>query len=132
VVRSGGRHCVRIHPGDAVLLFTRRTANARFKDAADLHAELENYPAAIARYDQVADGSLASNLTKYSVGDYWLRAGLCALAMGVRSQHLVLLRSLSLHEVPARVFSICRMYSPVLLTGRLKQRYIFMQSRWNF
>ena len=74
--------------------FPRRTANACFKDAADLHAELENYPAAIARYDQVADGSLGSNLTKYSVKDYWLRAGLCALAMGVRSQHLALLRSL--------------------------------------
>jgi len=58
------------------------TANACFKDAADLHAELENYGAAIARYDQVANGSLGSNLTKYSVKDYWLRAGLCALAMG--------------------------------------------------
>jgi len=58
------------------------TANACFKDAADLHAELENYPAAIARYDQVANASLGSNLTKYSVKDYWLRAGLCALAFG--------------------------------------------------
>ncbi|KAF9651886.1 TPR-like protein [Thelephora ganbajun] len=58
------------------------TANACFKDAADLHAELENYAAAIARYDQVANASLGSNLTKYSVKDYWLRAGLCALAMG--------------------------------------------------
>ena len=67
---------------------SRRTANACFKDAADLHAELENYTAAIARYDQVANGSLGSNLTKYSVKDYWLRAGLCALAMGVRYQHL--------------------------------------------
>ena len=59
-----------------------------------LFRSLENYPAAIASYDQVANGSLASNLTKYSVKDYWLRAGLCALAMGVRSQHLALLRSL--------------------------------------
>jgi len=58
------------------------TANACFKDAADLHAELENYPAAIARYDQVANASLGSNLTKYSVKDYWLRAGLCSLALG--------------------------------------------------
>ncbi|KAF9787177.1 vesicular-fusion protein SEC17 [Thelephora terrestris] len=58
------------------------TANACFKDAADLHAELEDYPAAIARYNQVAAGSLGSNLTKYSVKDYWLRAGLCSLAMG--------------------------------------------------
>lgn len=61
-----------------------RTANACFKDAADLHAELEEYPQAIARYEQVADGSLSSALTKYSVKEYWLRASLCALAMGVR------------------------------------------------
>jgi len=73
----------------------RRTANACFKDAADLHAELENYTAAIARYDQVANGSLGSNLTKYSVKDYWLRSGLCALAMGVSSQCLVLLHNLT-------------------------------------
>lgn len=60
-----------------------RTANACYKDAADLHAELEEYPQAIARYEQVADGSLSSALTKYSVKEYWLRAGLCALAMEV-------------------------------------------------
>lgn len=58
------------------------TANACFKDAADLHADLEEYPQAIARYEQVADGSLASPLTKYSVKEYWLRSCLCALAMG--------------------------------------------------
>ena len=63
----------------------RRTANACFKDAADLRAELEEYPSAIALYDRVANGSLGSNLTKYSVKDYWLRAGLCALAMKARS-----------------------------------------------
>jgi len=57
------------------------TANACFKDAADLHADLEQYPQAIARYQQVADHSLGSALTKYSVKEYWLRAGLCALAM---------------------------------------------------
>ncbi|KAF8971354.1 vesicular-fusion protein SEC17 [Flammula alnicola] len=59
-----------------------RTANACFKDAADLHAELEEYPQAISRYEQVADNSLSSALTKYSVKEYWLRSGLCALAMG--------------------------------------------------
>lgn len=59
------------------------TANACYKDAADLHAELEEYPQAIQRYDQVADQSLTSALTKYSVKEYWLRACLCALAMKV-------------------------------------------------
>ena len=62
---------------------SRRTANACYKDAADLHAELEEYPQAIALYEQVANGSLSSPLTKYSVKEYWLRARLCALAMGV-------------------------------------------------
>ncbi|KAF8168149.1 vesicular-fusion protein SEC17 [Crassisporium funariophilum] len=56
------------------------TANACYKDAADLHAELEEYPQAIQRYEQVADHSLSSALTKYSVKEYWLRSGLCALA----------------------------------------------------
>ncbi|OCH96094.1 vesicular-fusion protein SEC17 [Obba rivulosa] len=58
------------------------TANGCYKDAADLHAELENYPQAITLYEQVANGSLSSALTKYSVKEYWLRSSLCALAMG--------------------------------------------------
>ena len=97
VVFAGRRHCVCSHPSNPAplfILFPHRTANACFKDAADLHAELENYPAAIARYDQVANGSLGSNLTKYSVKDYWLRAGLCALAMGVRFPYVALLSNL--------------------------------------
>ncbi|KXN90071.1 Vesicular-fusion protein SEC17 [Leucoagaricus sp. SymC.cos] len=57
------------------------TANACYKDAADLLAELDQFPQAIARYEQVADHSLTSALTKYSVKEYWLRAGLCGLAM---------------------------------------------------
>ncbi|EEB91606.1 hypothetical protein MPER_10008 [Moniliophthora perniciosa FA553] len=57
------------------------TANACFKDAADLHADLEEYIQAITLYEQVANHSLTSALTKYSVKEYWLRAGLCALAL---------------------------------------------------
>jgi len=56
------------------------TANTCFKDAADLHADLEEYQIAVARYDQVASHSLNSALTKYSVKDYWLKALLCVLA----------------------------------------------------
>jgi len=56
------------------------TANGCFKDAADLHAQLGQFPQAITRYEQVANHSLSSSLTKYSVKEYWLRAGLCALA----------------------------------------------------
>jgi len=67
------------------------TANACFKDAADLHAELEEYQIAVARYDQVASQSLGSALTKYSVKDYWLKALLCVLAstVGCHSSYVV-------------------------------------------
>ena len=118
---------IRVIPCCCSLGSTCRTANACFKDAADLHAELENYPAAIARYDQVANGSLASNLTKYSVKDYWLRAGLCALAMGVCSQHLALLRSLSLLDrTPLDAEGI----SPVTALKTLRSRRPANASSW--
>lgn len=68
-----------------------RTANACYKDAADLHADLDEYPQAIARYEQVADHSLTSPLTKYSVKEYWLKAGLCALAMKVHTNIVLVL-----------------------------------------
>jgi len=58
----------------------KATANACFKDAADLLAELDRFQEAIRLYDQVADYSLGSALTKYSVKEYWLKSGLCALA----------------------------------------------------
>lgn len=58
-------------------------ANGCFKDAADLLAQIDEFGRAIARYEQVADHSLQSNLTKYSVKEYWLRSGLCALANSV-------------------------------------------------
>jgi len=66
-----------------ILIREHRTANACYKDAADLLAELDQFSQAIARYEQVADHSLNSALTKYSVKEYWLRALLCALAMNV-------------------------------------------------
>jgi len=56
------------------------TANACFKDAADLHAELDEFTQAMALYEKVADHSLSSALTRYSVKEYWLRAALCSLA----------------------------------------------------
>jgi len=58
----------------------KATANACYKDAADLFAELDRFQEATKLYDQVADYSLGSALTKYSVKEYWLRGGLCALA----------------------------------------------------
>ena len=67
----------------SVLNGPNRTANGCFKDAADLLAEIGDYHQAITLYERVADHSLTSNLTKYSVKDYWLKAGLCCLAANV-------------------------------------------------
>lgn len=67
-----------------------RMANGCFKDAADLHAQVDQFAQAIARYEQVADQSLQSNLTKYSVKEYWLRSGLCALANTVSYMYMKL------------------------------------------
>lgn len=75
-------HCIFYGNGQPECILYR-TANACYKDAADLHAEIDEFPQAIARYEQVADHSLTSALTKYSVKEYWLKAGLCALAMNV-------------------------------------------------
>ena len=77
------------------LLTKTSTANACYKDAADLHADLEEYPQAIARYEQVANHSLISALTKYSVKEYWLRAGLSALATNVGSSFISRFQTLS-------------------------------------
>ena len=65
-----------------------RTANACFKDAADLRAELEEYKEAIALYEKVSEHALGSALTRYSVKEYWLRSLLCALADKVYFNHL--------------------------------------------
>lgn len=56
------------------------TANGCAKDAADLRAELRQFDRAVDLYDRVADYSIGNNLLKYSVKDYWLRSGLCAIA----------------------------------------------------
>ncbi|KAH8120172.1 vesicular-fusion protein SEC17 [Phellopilus nigrolimitatus] len=55
-------------------------ANMCFKKAADLYAQIDEFGPAIARYEEVAERSMQSPLTKYSVKEYWLHSGLCALA----------------------------------------------------
>ncbi|PKI84900.1 vesicular-fusion protein S17 [Malassezia vespertilionis] len=57
------------------------TASACQREAAQLAIQLEQYPKAIEMWEQVATASLGSNLTKYSVKDYFLNAGLCYLAI---------------------------------------------------
>jgi len=52
------------------------TANTILKEAADLSGSLGDYKRAIDTYCSVADWSLTSPLTKYSVKEIWLKAGL--------------------------------------------------------
>ncbi|ORY22376.1 soluble NSF attachment protein [Naematelia encephala] len=58
------------------------TANQCYQQAAELSADLGDYPRSMDLYTTVADWSLTSALTKYSVKEYWLRAALCSMAMG--------------------------------------------------
>lgn len=55
-------------------------ANKAFLKVADLAALSGNYEKAINRFDHVAKASLNNNLTKWSLKDYFLKAGLCRLA----------------------------------------------------
>jgi len=60
------------------------TANACFKDVADLAARVNppQWDVAIENFERVAKASLNSALTKYSVKEYYLKAGMCHLALG--------------------------------------------------
>jgi alpha-soluble NSF attachment protein len=61
------------------------TANQCYQQAAELSADLGDFQRSMELYQTVADWSLTSALTKYSVKEYWLRAALCSMAMGVSS-----------------------------------------------
>lgn len=58
------------------------TANQILLKVAGLAATCKDYKRAIEIYEQVGIASLESNLLKFSVKDYLLRAGLCRLATG--------------------------------------------------
>jgi alpha-soluble NSF attachment protein len=55
-------------------------ANKSWLKVADLAALAGEYSRAIDRYESVARASLNSNLTKWSVKDYFFKAGACYLA----------------------------------------------------
>jgi len=54
-------------------------ANACWLKVAQFSAQLEKYDKAIEIYEKVATGSLDNNLLKWSVKEYFLKAGLCHL-----------------------------------------------------
>ncbi|PWN94252.1 TPR-like protein [Acaromyces ingoldii] len=57
------------------------TASGCFREAATVATEVGDYKRALERWEQVAQMSLESNLTRYSVKDYYLNAGLCYMAI---------------------------------------------------
>lgn len=60
-----------------------RTANQCYQQAAELSGQMNDYQKAMELYVTVGEWSLSSALTKYSVKEYWLRAAICSMAMGV-------------------------------------------------
>ena len=61
-----------------------RLANGCYLKAAAFAAQLEQYDLAIQHFEGAATTSLGNNLTKFSVKDYLLKAGLCQLCRGVK------------------------------------------------
>jgi alpha-soluble NSF attachment protein len=59
-----------------------RLANKLYLQVADLAALENDYYKAISNYEKVATASVANNLMKWSVKDYFLKSGLCHLANG--------------------------------------------------
>ncbi|KAK3397204.1 putative vesicular-fusion protein sec17 [Sordaria brevicollis] len=55
-------------------------ANKLWLKVADLSALAGDYFGAIEKFEKVADASLGNNLMRYSVKEYFLKAGLCSLA----------------------------------------------------
>ena len=60
-----------------------RLANKLFLKVSDLAALEGDYYKAIGNYEKVAKSSLNNNLMKWSVKEYYLKAGICHLATNV-------------------------------------------------
>lgn len=61
-----------------------RLANKHFLKVADLAALEEDYYKSITNYERIARQSINNNLMRWSVKDYFLKAGICHLATKVR------------------------------------------------
>ncbi|BFZ59248.1 vesicular-fusion protein S17 [Saitoella coloradoensis] len=57
-------------------------ANKAWLKVGELAALQEDYARAIARFEDVARSSVSNNLTRYSVKEYFFKAGLCHIASG--------------------------------------------------
>ena len=71
---------LQIYPTDFGSLTYCRLANKLYLKVADLAALEADYYKAIEIYEKVAASSISNNLMKYSVKEYFLKAGICHLA----------------------------------------------------
>ena len=79
-----------------------RLANKLFLKVADLAATDGNYYKSIENYEKVAKSSISNTLMKWSVKDYFLKAGICHLAANVNTlqSNICLLSAMSWWSVP--------------------------------
>lgn len=72
-------------------------ANQCLLKVASFAAEVEQYDRAIEKFETVAAASMDSQLSKWSLKEYFLKAGFCHLCKGVRSSpHVIKIDALSL------------------------------------
>lgn len=71
-----------LYGGYTDLQVTRSLANKLYLKVADLAALDGDYQKAIENYEKVAAQSINNNLMRYSVKEYFLKAGICHLATG--------------------------------------------------
>lgn len=67
------------------LIHLHRLANKHFLKVADLSALESDYYKAIQHYERIGRSSINNNLMKWSIKDYFLKAGICHLATNVGS-----------------------------------------------
>lgn len=65
-----------------MLTYMFRLANKLYLKVADLAAIEGDYYKAIENFEKVAAHSVSNNLMKWSVKDYFLKSGICLLAVG--------------------------------------------------
>lgn len=70
-------------------------ANKLYLKVGDLAALEGDYPTAIEKFERVAKSSIDSNLMKWSVKEYFFRAGICRLAVG---DHIATRRALEQYK----------------------------------
>ena len=72
-----------------------RLSNKLYLKVADLAALQADYYKSIENYEKVAKSSVSNNLMKWSVKDYFLKAGMCHLATNVSFHNYLVFHGVS-------------------------------------